>query len=129
MGRISKRLKPIGKKWDDAKVKFGTDKQARNLLDLQNHLKKLYLNYKWKKFQGRVTFIKASQNKNWDEEVWQNLAEHGVKVIRIPGGHYDRFEEPYVIHMAKSIQKELDRVQLEISNSSSEKNSVYQATR
>jgi thioesterase domain-containing protein len=70
----------------------------------------LYKNYHWKQFDGRVTFIKTTENKNWDEEVWQNLAKRGVKIIKIPGEHYRRFEEPNVIALAKLLQEELNKV-------------------
>ncbi len=111
VGRYNKAVQPIKHKFTDLSIKYGSNQHARNLLEIQKNLRKLYTTYKWEKFDGKVTLIKTQLNRSWDEEIWGLLAKGGVKVISMSGSHYSRFEEPYVITMAQGLQKELDELQ------------------
>ena len=116
MGRLHKKLKPIQEKWDYVNVRFGLDSQARNLLLMQEHLNKLYTEYNWQKFEGKVTFIKTSQNKNWNADVWENLAQGGVKVVETEGNHYTIFEEPEAQGLAAKVQQCLNEAHQDLSS-------------
>ena len=112
--RINRLFKPVKLKWDELRVQYGSDDQARILLNMSKQLQRLYFQYHWRPFEGKVTLIRTSQNvdriNNRAEEVWSKLASDKVDLLIIPGGHYQRFVEPNVIELSKQLQSYLDRL-------------------
>jgi thioesterase domain-containing protein/acyl carrier protein len=112
--RMIKLSNPFKLKWEEFKIIYGSDEQARKLRSIQNHLQTLYFRYFWEPFNGKVTLIKTSQNveriNNRSEDVWKKLASDGIDLIVTPGKHFTRFDEPDVIELSRRLQNHLDRL-------------------
>jgi surfactin synthase thioesterase subunit len=112
--RVNKLVSPVKVNLEEIKVQYGRDSHAKNLQEIRRQLQKLYYQYNWGPFKGKITLIKTTQNverpNNWDEGVWARLASEKVDLLVIPGEHYTRFEEPDVIGMANQLQAYLDQL-------------------
>ncbi|MEZ5039492.1 MAG: condensation domain-containing protein [Saprospiraceae bacterium] len=91
------------------------NKQAQNLMSIQNKLADLYLQYEWTPYQGKVTLIRSRQfheNKNNDYHLtqWGDLAAEGLATYVVEGNHDTLFDEPDVQHLARQLQQCLDAV-------------------
>jgi thioesterase domain-containing protein/acyl carrier protein len=86
--------------------------QDKALLRMQQHLRKLYEQYKWEPHEGKVTFIRcgefeAAENGDWFIPKWQALAFGGVEVVNVPGRHLTLFEEPEVAGLAEALREKM----------------------
>jgi thioesterase domain-containing protein len=73
---------------------------------LATHLRALS-NYHPPRYGGRVTLFRVQAQSFWrayDPEMgWGRLTTGGVRIIKIPGAHYNILERPYVVEFAKQL--------------------------
>ncbi len=86
-----------------------TDKEALELEKLRMNLMQLSQSYQWKKYSGKTSVILTKKDHEaLNKETvrsWKELAVDGITIIKTAGSHQLLFDEPYVKHTAKAIEK------------------------
>jgi thioesterase domain-containing protein/acyl carrier protein len=126
--RLKKRLQPLSRKLGfnlsnskpHKKLKRSKANTSENPSLADVHLQ-IYKKYIPKVYPGQLTLFLASKRggvpKGWyvDPEFgWGNLANEGVKVHYVPGGHRSLFKEPHVPVLAETLRACLDQAQREV---------------
>lgn len=111
--RIRRQLKGPLEKWEFLSARYSWGTRDRKLYALQENLMKIYYQYDWAPFKGKITLIQTSQNvarvNNHDDDIWKRLAIDGVNLLVAEGSHRSRFEEPDVIALARCLQGYMDK--------------------
>ena len=86
-----------------------TDKEALELEKLRMNLMQLSQSYQWKRYSGKTSVILTKKDHEaLNKETvrsWKELAVDGITIIKTAGSHQLLFDEPYVKHTAKAIEK------------------------
>jgi len=103
--------------------------QEQHLQLTINNLNKLYHQYNWTPFDGKITFIRSTEfanrkDKNNHISQWEQLAKDGLDVHIVEGHHVTLFKEPEVAGLTEVIKKclikgersEIRKQRSEISN-------------
>lgn len=88
---------------------FEEDEESRELERLRVNLMDLSQTYQWRPFKGQVSLILTKKDHEaLNRETirsWKALAETELNIVRTQGSHRELFDEPYVKHTAKAIEK------------------------
>ncbi len=91
----------------DTTLESSNEKHLRLTIDSLN---KLYADYHWKAFNGKIYFIRSSEfhdrsDKNYHLVQWNKLAKKGVDLHVVSGHHLTLFDEPEVQGLADKINE------------------------
>lgn len=91
------------------------NKQAKNLVKMQDKLADLYLDYKWESYAGKITLIRSRQlhdDPAYDFHLsqWQELTDQPLVVHVVEGHHESLFDEPEVQHLSRQLGECLQQV-------------------
>jgi len=86
------------------------NKQAKNLVKMQDKLADLYLDYKWDRFPGQITLIRSRQlndDPTYDFHLsqWEELTDHPLAVHVVDGHHETLFDEPEVQNLSHQLSE------------------------
>lgn len=84
------------------------NKQAKNLVKMQDKLADLYLDYDWQRFPGQITLIRSrqlSEDPAYDFHLgqWEELTDRPLVVHVVDGHHETLFDEPEVQHLSRQL--------------------------
>jgi amino acid adenylation domain-containing protein len=87
---------------------FGKVKE-KQLEELKANLRKISVNYAWKKNNGKVSLLLTDKpDKNFNKFIiksWEKYAKGGVKIYPTKGNHTTLFEEPDIEFVSEQIDK------------------------
>lgn len=84
------------------------NKQAKNLVKIQDKLAELYLAYEWQPYTGKITLIRSKQfaeTEGFEFHVtqWQELTGKDLEVHVVEGHHETLFDEPEAQHLSAQL--------------------------
>jgi len=84
------------------------NKQAKNLVKIQDKLAELYLAYNWQPYTGKITLIRSKQfaeTEGYEFHIsqWQELTEKDLEVHVVDGHHETLFDEPEAQHLSAQL--------------------------
>ena len=88
------------------------NKQAKNLVKIQDKLAELYLAYNWQPYSGKITLIRSkqfSEEENYEFHIsqWQELTEEKLEVFVVEGHHETLFDEPEAQYLSAQLSVSL----------------------
>ncbi len=91
------------------------NEQERNLRMTITNLNKIYSQYNWKPFDGKITFIRSTEFANRKDkqthiEQWSKLSKEKLEVHIVEGHHQTLFFKPEVDGLAKKINECFDAI-------------------
>ena len=107
--KMNWRLEQLKNKWN----LLTETKQEKVLRKIQENLSRLYDEYQWRPFNGKMTYIRSTEftyvrGKDDHVKEWKSLAKDGLDIYITEGHHETLFKEPEVQGLAKQLQKCLD---------------------
>lgn len=110
ISRIKSKIKSrFFNKNDHSEVDLSKETDVeKNLRETIDALNRLYANYTWKPYSGKINFIRSSEfdnrtDKKYHLSQWKKLALGGIDVSVVQGHHISLFEEPEVEALAQKI--------------------------
>ncbi len=91
------------------KIESESEKNLRLTIDALN---KMYANYHWKPYDGKIIFIRSTEFQNRNDKKyhltqWNKLAKKGIELHVVEGHHISLFEEPEVKGLAEKVSEVL----------------------
>ncbi len=94
-------------------IRLSKDLVAQKLQHIRKQLQKVRYQYRWEKFDTRITLILAKNEHpeimKRDLDLWNYWCIPGVDVLPNPGNHFNLFEKPHVEALGKNIEKVCSR--------------------
>ncbi len=105
--KLSNQFKP---KKEKSNVHAFEGGQFRRLRDMKDSLNKVYIDYKWEPYEGKITWIRSkenAENKSKDFHIarWKSLGKGGLDIHVVDGHHETLFEEPEVQGLAAQLNE------------------------
>ena len=91
------------------RLRARTNEYYRKLETLRQHHLAIRRKYTAKSYLGKIIYLDCQQERRHPEELkaWQQIAQQGVEVVSIPGGHNTMLKEPHVIEVARIVQAKI----------------------